>query len=361
MNKVVEFVVNYSQSLNSNAQLNISLEQLNSQGLDTASLLEMYQNMLLARTFDTKAIALQRTGRIGTYASCLGQEAISTAIGKCMQAKDVFVPGYRDAATFIQRGAKMEELLLYWGGDERGMDFSFNNQDLPYNVPISSQCIHAVGLAYAFKLRQQERVAVVVCGDGGTSEGDFYEAINAAGTWDLPIVFVVVNNQWAISVPRTTQSRCETLAQKAIAGGFDGQQLDGNDIIGCHLELTKAIKKARSGQGPSLIEAVTYRLSDHTTADDASRYRADKELQEAWLKEPIARLKTFLLEQRLITDQQLLDIQSQCDTAVNESVDIYLASEKQSNASIFKYMYKDMPKGLQQQLNQLDATDQLPD
>jgi pyruvate dehydrogenase E1 component alpha subunit len=286
----------------------------------------------------------------------LGQEAISTAIGKVMRPDDVFIPSYRDAATLICRGVKMEELLLYWGGDERGMDFACNSQDLPYNVPISSQCCHSVGVAYAFKLRRQARVAVVVCGDGGTSEGDFYEALNAAGTWLLPIVFVVINNQWAISVPRSKQSGCATLAQKAISGGFKGEQLDGNDIIGCQLRLTQAIEKARAGKGPHLIEAITYRLSDHTTADDASRYRSKKEVESAWKKDPIKRLATFLLDNRVATVSMLDNIQSQCSEKVSTSVDNYSATEPQTSEAMFKYMYRELPENLAQQLADLQST-----
>jgi len=355
METVAKFEISYSQSLNVSSQLNISLEQLAASGISSAELIEFYRTMLLVRIFDTKAIALQRTGRIGTYASCLGQEAISTAIGNTMAAEDVFIPGYRDAATLILRGTKMEELLLYWGGDSRGMDFSKNTQDLPYNVPIASQCCHSIGIAYAFKLRKQPRVAVVVCGDGGTSEGDFYESLNAAGTWKLPIVFVVVNNQWAISVPRSKQSGCETLAQKAIAGGFSGEQVDGNDIIGCHLKLQQAIESARAGNGPHLIEAICYRLGDHTTADDASRYRDAAELEQAWKEEPVARLKNFLSENQITTEQQLESIQQQCSTAVEASVEQYLATQEQAVSSIFEHMYEEMPAGLRAQLTQLES------
>lgn len=352
MTTIAEFNVQYCQYLDSHSQLTISAEHLASQGINAATLLDFYQHMLLSRTFDKKAIALQRTGRIGTYPSCMGQEAISTAIGVTMRPEDVFLPAYRDIATLFYRGTKMEEILLYWGGDERGMDFSVNREDFPLNVPIASQCCHSIGVAYAFKLRQQPRVAVVVCGDGGTSEGDFYEALNAAGTWQLPIVFVIVNNQWAISVPRHKQSRCETLAQKAIAGGFSGQQVDGNDSIATQLILAKAIASARAGDGPQLIEAITYRLSDHTTADDASRYRAEQELEDAWAKEPIQRLGNFLLAQQFASEQQLQDIKNQCSQAVEASVERYLNIKPQPSSAIFSYMYQEMPEQLKQQLSQ---------
>ncbi len=354
MRTIANFTIYYFQTLNADAQLNISLQQLHSLGIQSADLINFYHAMLLVRTFDTKAIALQRTGRIGTYASCLGQEAISTAIGKAMRDSDVFLPGYRDAATLICRGAKIEELLLYWGGDERGMNFSYNREDLPYNVPIASQCCHSIGVAYAFKLRQQPRVAVVVCGDGGTSEGDFYEAINAAGTWQLPIVFVVINNQWAISVPRSKQSYCATLAQKAISGGFSGEQVDGNDIIGCYIRLQKAIENARDGKGPHLIEAITYRLADHTTADDASRYRAQAELAQAWQQEPIQRLQDFLINKKLATLASLAKIQAQCKEAVESSVNLYLNTELQPSSAMFDFMFKETPPLLKQQLSQLN-------
>jgi len=202
-------------------------------------------------------------------------------------------------------------------------------------------------------LRQQARVAVVVCGDGATSEGDFYEAINAAGVWQLPIVFVVINNQWAISVPREKQSCCKTLAQKAIAGGISGEQIDGNDSIATQVQLAKAIESARAGRGPHVIEAITYRLSDHTTADDASRYRADKELEEGWDKEPIKRLANFLITQQYASESQLQALQDFCSHEVEESVQRYLDTPAQPNSAMFAYMYKEMPEQLQQQLSQL--------
>jgi len=351
MTTTTEFSVQYTQFLDSESQLSISEQQLKEKGINAASLLDFYQYMLLSRTFDTKAVALQRTGRLGTYPSCIGHEAISTAIGITMRSEDVFIPYYRDVSTLLIRGTKMEEILLYWGGDERGMDYSINREDFPFNVPIASQCLHSVGVAYAFKLRQQARVAVVVCGDGATSEGDFYEAINAAGVWQLPIVFVVINNQWAISVPRDKQSRCETLAQKAIAGGISGEQIDGNDSIATQVQLAKAIESARAGRGPHVIEAITYRLSDHTTADDASRYRADKEREEGWNKEPIKRLANFLIAQQYASEAQLQALQNLCSHEVEESVQRYLDTPAQPSSAMFEYMYKEMPEQLQQQLS----------
>ena len=208
---VAEFRIPYTRFLDPAGE---PCGELPEWALDPERLLALYRTMVLNRAFDNKAIALQRTGRIGTYASTLGQEAISAALGAVMRPEDVFVPFYRDTGTLHARSVSLRELLLYWGGDERGMDYAGPREDFPINVPIATQLPHAVGVAYAFKLRKQPRVAVVTCGDGATSKGDFYEAINYAGVDRLPVVVVVVNNQWAISVPRSRQSAASTLAQK---------------------------------------------------------------------------------------------------------------------------------------------------
>jgi 2-oxoisovalerate dehydrogenase E1 component alpha subunit len=209
---------------NSTLEVDITNEQLK----------EFYKTMVSTRLFDAKAVSLQRTGQMGTYPSGLGQEAIGTAIGNAMQPEDVFVTYYRDCAAQLLRGVTMTEILLYWGGSEQGNNYQspIARQDLPHCVPMASQCLHAAGVATAMKIRGEKRAVVVTCGDGATSEGDFYETINVAGIWNLPLVVVIINNQWAISVPRNKQCAALTLAQKAIAAGIPGEQVDGNDIIG---------------------------------------------------------------------------------------------------------------------------------
>src|SRR6266576_2775637 len=261
---------------------------------DTATLLALYRGMVLTRAFDLKAVSLQRTGRLGTYAVSLGQEAVSVGVASAMRAEDVVLPSYRDNGTLLWRGTKMEEILLFWGGDERGNLSSGPAHDFPYCIPVGSQAPHAAGVAYAFKFRKQPRVAVCLFGDGATSKGDLWEAMNFAGVHKLPVVFVATNNQWAISVPLRLQTASETLAQKAIAAGFSGEQVDGNDVVAMHAAAREAIEAARNGQGPRFIEAVTYRLGDHTTADDAARYRSTAEVQARWKEEPVARLRSFL-------------------------------------------------------------------
>src|SRR3989449_5754004 len=225
--------------------------------------------MVLTRAFDLKAVALQRTGRLGTYAVSLGQEAVAVGVASAMREADVLLPSYRDNAALLWRGVKMEEILLYWGGDERGNCSSGPPHDFPFCVPVGSQAPHAAGISYAFRLRKQPRVAVCLFGDGATSKGDVWEAMNFAGVWQLPLVFVANNNQWAISVPLKLQTASATLAQKAIAAGFAGEQVDGNDVLAVRAAAEEAIAAARAGGGPPLIEAGTYRLRDPTPPGDA--------------------------------------------------------------------------------------------
>jgi len=345
-NIVAHFEVSYTQLLDNSGNLHGSLPAFAS---DASVLTELYRIMVRTRLFDKKAIALQRTGKMGTYAPINGQEAISTAIGHAMRTDDVFVPYYRDYAAQFQRGVKMSEILAYWGGDERGSQFVCNSEDLPICVPIASQCLHAAGVAFAFKYRKQDRVAVVCIGEGGTSEGDFYEAMNVAGVWNLPVVFVVNNNQWAISVPLEKQTATKTIAQKAIAAGFAGVQVDGNDILATRQIIGDAIEKARRGDGPTLIEAKTFRLSDHTTADDATRYQPKEHVDAALINEPISRFKAFLEQQKLWDDIQEKALITRCTQEIQDAVDEYLNCETQPITSIFDYHYETLPDYLIEQ------------
>lgn len=346
MTTVAQFEVTFTQFLNEHGELMSNLPSLVQ---DHSILKKLYEVMVLTRTFDKKAIALQRTGKVGTYAPINGQEAISTAIGHAMKHEDVFVPYYRDYAAQLQRGVKMSEILAFWGGDERGSNFDCGSKDLPICVPIASQCLHATGVAFALKYHKQPAVAVVCIGEGGTSEGDFYEAINVAGTWNLPVVFVVNNNQWAISVPRDKQTATQTIAQKAIAAGFTGQQIDGNDVIACRQVIGEAIEKARSGNGPTLIEALTYRLCDHTTADDATRYQPSNEVDTAKPKEPIARFKQFLTKEGIWSAEEEEQLVIQCSEQVELAVEEYLSTEPQPVSSIFDYHFAQLPEYLVEQ------------
>lgn len=346
MTVAARFEVMYRQYLNAEG---IMLDALPESCQSKDTLIHLYKTMCLVRAFDKKAIALQRTGKMGTYAPITGQEAISTAIGHAMRSEDVLVPYYRDYGAQLQRGVKMSDIFAYWGGDERGSAFEANAEDFPISVPIASQCLHAAGVAFAFKHRKQARVAVTSVGDGGTSEGDFYEAINVAGAWHLPVVFIINNNQWAISVPLSEQTACKTLAQKAIAAGFNGVQIDGNDIIACREVIGEAIERARKGEGPTLIEAISYRLSDHTTADDASRYQPQSDVETARPKEPISRVGRYLRAQKLWNDDREREWEAHCQEEVNKAVEAYLGMPKQPVSAIFDYHYADTPEYLVEQ------------
>ena len=310
---------------------------------DLDQLRELFKTMLFTRVFDTKSVNLQRTGKLGTYASCLGHEAAHIAIGSAMRPEDVFAPMYREYGAQFLRGVKPREVLMYWGGDERGNDFSGPKHDYPWCVPIATQCLHAAGAALAMKLRGEARAAVTVVGDGGSSKGDFYAAINSAGAYTLPLVAVIVNNQWAISVPRRMQTGATTLAQKGIAAGLPSLQVDGNDLIAMRVAMDQALERARKGEGGTVIEAVTYRLSDHTTADDARRYRDDAEVKAAWEREPLLRLRTYLTQKKAWSEADEEAWKAECSAKVDEEVNAYLQTKTQPVSAMFDYLYAEMP------------------
>lgn len=310
---------------------------------DDNHLLRLYRQMVLSRTFDTKAIALQRTGKMGTYPSTRGQEAVFVGMGDAIPQDDIFVPYYRDVATLTLRGVNAVDILLYWGGDERGNCFANPEINFPYAVPIGTQILHAVGAATALKIRKQKRAVVCVCGDGGTSEGDFYEAMNVAGVWKLPVVFIVSNNQWAISVPRSAQTAAKTIAQKAIAAGFSGEQVDGNDIIAVRARVAEAAKKAREKNEPTLLELVCYRQHDHTTADDASRYEPKDLRNTEWKKEPIGRLRLYLESINQWSQEKEDALLIECSAEVETMVQAYLSTPPAEPISMFDHLYATLP------------------
>jgi 2-oxoisovalerate dehydrogenase E1 component alpha subunit len=343
---VAEFEIKYCQFLDAEGNLAASAPPL---ARDSGELLKMYRFMTLVRAFDTKAVNLQRTGRLGTYASCLGHEAAHVGVAAAMQTDDVLAPVYREFGSQMWRGVKMASILLYWGGDERGSDFSAARQDFPYCVPIASQMLHGAGVAMAMKIRGEKRCSVTYVGDGGTSEGAFYEGLNVAGARALPAVFVVVNNGWAISVPIGSQTATKTLAQKAIAAGIPGIQVDGNDVIAVRHTVGEALERARRGEGPTLIEAITYRLSDHTTADDASRYRDASEVKEAWTKEPLPRLRAYLMKLRVWDEAREVALKAECTREVEAAVDEYLSAPQPSTDAMFDHLFARPPKSLLEQ------------
>lgn len=350
MKSTQSFDISHTSLLNESGQLSEDCPT----SINPEHLRQAYATMVLIRAFDQKAIALQRTGKLGTYPSILGQEAISTAIGMTMHTEDVFVPYYRDQAAQYLRGVALKEILLYWGGDERGSNYASPKcaQDMPVCVPIATQYCHAAGIATAMKIRAEKRAVVVTCGDGATSKGDFLESLNLAGAWHLPMVMVVNNNQWAISTPRAKQCNAPTLAQKAIGAGVHGLVVDGNDYIGMAYELQKALSRAHAGKGPTLIEATSYRLGDHTTADDASRYRPAQELKAAWEREPIKRLRSYLQTSGLWLDADEQALLQQVKADIDQAVADYMAVATDVPESMFTYLFEALPSA---RLNQYQS------
>jgi len=259
-----------------------------------AELVRLYRAMTLAREADQRMLKLQRQGRLGTFPLCTGQEAAACGSAFALQPDDWYAGGYRDLGARLLRGEKLETSLLYWAGYEEGNVSPEAGRTLPTSAIVAAQTLHAVGIAYAMKYRGERSAVLTSLGDGGTSEGDFHEAMNFASVWQAPVVFLCVNNQWAISTPRSAQTRARTIAQKAIAYDMPGILVDGNDALAVYLATKEALDRARAGGGPTLIEAVTYRLMKHTTADDPGRYQSESELQEWWRRDPLPRFRTYL-------------------------------------------------------------------
>jgi pyruvate dehydrogenase E1 component alpha subunit len=346
MRTVAEFTVEHEQVLDAKGELVASLPRF-AQDLDAVA--AMYRAMVRARAFDAKCVNLQRTGQLGTYASCLGQEAVHVAVGLALAPEDLLAPVYREVGTQLLRGVDMREILLYWGGDERGNDFAHARHDFPWCVPIATQTLHATGAAMAFKLRREPRCALAYIGDGGTSEGAFYEAMNMAGARALPVVFMIVNNGWAISVPAHAQTAARTLAQKAIAAGIPGVQVDGNDVLAVRSVLERALAVARSGGGPCVIEALTYRLSDHTTADDASRYRPEGEVREAWALEPLLRVRRYLTRLHAWSEAEEQAHAAECAREIDAAVAAYLTAPRPETDAMFEHLFAELPRHLEAQ------------
>ena len=340
---VAEFAIGYEQLLDPEGKATQALPAF---AADRDQMLAMYRMMVLCRLFDAKAINLQRTGKLGTYAPCTGHEATHVGVGAAMRAEDVLCPVYREYGTQLWRGVTLTEILTYWAGDERGTNFAGPREDFPWCVPIGSQTPHAAGVAMAFRIRQQPRCAVAYIGDGGTSQGAFHEAVNLAGAQQLPAIFVIVNNGWAISVPAAAQTAARTFAQKGLGNGVPGVQVDGNDVIGVRQVMEEALARARRGEGPTVVEAVTYRLSDHTTADDASRYRPAGELEAAWKVEPLLRTRSYIEQQGWWDEAAETALRAECTAQIDEAVHGYQNRTPVDTDQLFDHLFANPPPGL---------------
>jgi pyruvate dehydrogenase E1 component alpha subunit len=321
--------------------------------LSDDKLIEMYKTMVYSRIIDTKVLQFQRQGRILTYAPNLGQEAAQVASAFAMDKKDWVASAFRELGVWLHRGAPLYNILLYWYGNEMGMKMPEDVRILPVSVPIASQLQHATGLAFAARYKGDKEVAIGFVGDGGTSQGDFHEALNFAGVADLPCVFIVQNNQFAISTRRSVQTKVGTIAQKAMAYGIKGVQVDGNDVFAMYAVTKEAIDRARDGHGPTLIEAYTYRLGAHTTADDPSVYRDKAEVKEWEKKDPIDRLYKYLLSKGLWDESKDADYREERETFVKAEFKKVEQSEDITLEEVFDYIYESRTPLLEEEYKKL--------
>ena len=344
--QISKFSVQHLQILDENGNLDAALEPKLSQD----ELLEMYRWMRLARELDERMLKLQRQGRLGTFPPNTGHEAISIPVAMAMKDKDWFVGAFRELGGRLVRGEPLTSTLHYYNGWEEGNILPDKAlRIMPISVVIGCQVEHAVGLAWASRYKGEDSATVCFIGDGGTSEGDFHEGLNFASVWKVPVVFIVQNNQWAISVPREIQTASQTIAQKGIAYEMPCLQVDGNDPLAMHVAVTEALDRARKGEGPSLIEAVTYRLMMHTTADDPKKYRTEEEEKQAWEKEPLIRFNKYLQNKGYWDDAQEEALRGEVKAKVEEAVKEFESPKDWQQDEPFRHVFGTEHAGITEQ------------
>lgn len=344
--------VEYLSILDEDGKLDKELEP----DLPDDLLLGLHRAMLLGRRFDERMLKLQRQGRIGTFAPVRGQEAAQIGAVASLRDSDWLVPAFREAAAEIYRGRTLESILVYYGGYMQAKSIPERVHNLPDAIPVATQIPHAVGLGYAIRYRGKDDVAMVFFGDGATSQGDFHEALNFAGVFQTPTVFVCQNNQWAISVPRSHQTAARTLAQGGPGHGLPGIQVDGNDLLAVYAAAHEAVERARAGDGPTLIECVTYRLSVHTTADDPTRYRSEEEVEKWKKRDPIPRFQNYLKDKGILPSESIETMEDEIDAEIKQAVQRAEERMKQLDGealAMFDHVYAEMPPYLREQREEL--------
>ena len=344
--------IEYLQILDEDGHLDAELarEEL----LSDQDVVNLYELMVICREFDEAAFKLQRSGRMGTYPQNKGQEAVALGAAKALRkGVDYVVPYYRENAALFHHGLPMHQVLLHWMGDERGNAIPSKLSMNPICVAIGTQTLHAVGIAWAFKLLKEDRAVLGFLGDGATSTGDFHEAMNFASLLKAPCVFCCSNNQWAISVPCCKQTASETFAQKALAYGMPTIQVDGNDLFAVYKAHRDALERAHRGEGPSFIEAITYRLGDHTTADDARRYRDPAEYEAALCREPLVRTRKYLESKDLWDEARQARLLQRAGVIVHEATEAALGIAKPETEDLFRHTFETLPEDLVRQMQTL--------
>ena len=343
--------IDYLSILDEKGKLDKNLEP----NIPEELLLKLHKAVLLGRRFDERLLSLQRQGRIGTFPPVKGQEAAHLGAVALLRPSDWMAPSFRETPAELWRGRSMESVILYNNGFSEGSAIEAERNDLPISIPVASQVLHAVGLAWAIKYRKKDDVVMTFFGDGGTSEGDFHEGLNFAGVFQLPVIFICQNNHWAISIPLSKQTRSKTIAQKALAYGIHGIQVDGNDILAVYAAAEEAVHRARSGEGATLIECVTYRVAMHTTADDPKRYRTDKEVEKWIKKDPLVRFQKYLLSKELLTEEKIEVIEKEVEKEIQDAVD--RSEEKMKSLGnpmdMFEHAYHELPPHLMDQREKL--------
>jgi pyruvate dehydrogenase E1 component alpha subunit len=314
----------------------------------------LYRAMVVARHYDRKGMALQKQGRLATYAPFEGQEAAQVGSASGLAPDDWMVATYRDGAAMWMQGYPMELLFAGRTGDERGGSPPEPVNVLPPSITVGGHMVHAVGLAWAERMQGTDRIAITYFGDGATSEGDFHEAMNFAGTFRVGCVFVCQNNGWAISMPRRAQTASSTIAEKAIGYGMPGVQVDGNDVMAVYAAAREAIHRARAGGGPTLIEAVTYRIGPHTTADDPGRYRPDDEAEGWRRRDPLERVRLYLAERGEWTAGWQEEIDEAAAAEVEAAVEAAEALPPPAIEQVFDGMFAEMPLHLAAQADEAE-------
>ena len=320
--------------------------------LDDEQLKYLYKTMLFTRTIDEKALSYQRQGRMLTYAPNLGQEAAQVGSAYSLEKEDWLAPAFRELGAWLVRGVPLKNIYLYWYGNEWGSHMPEGVKVLPVSVPIASQMQHATGIGMANNIKNEKNVVLTFVGDGGTSHGDFHEALNFASVFKSPVVFIVQNNQYAISTSRKIQTMSDNIALKATAYAMPGILVDGNDLFAMYNATKAAVDRARNGDGPTLIEAYTYRLGAHTTSDDPTKYRDDAEVEEWKKKDPILRFGEYLKGKKLIDDQWIDETKKELEKEVKDTFESIEDNSDTVIEDIFKYHYEEMPAQLKDQLDE---------